>query len=199
MGQAFQRMGQNIVLSVVEGALDKIVTKWLANNSTIQAAQTALDSFLGISNAANAVDAITTSQAAAHAEIIAYAGEGAAAAIASTSAIPIVGPGLAPEAGAAIYADIMSYNIASAAGGMIVDGDQIARVHDNEMVLPARYTSGLTNMIDQANGGGGASGHTFNNTFNLSGVQGKDIPGMIDAHIQKQARNGAYGGMRTTR
>ncbi len=201
MSQAFAKMGQNIVMSVVDGALDKILTNWLSNNATIQAAQTALDSFLGISNATNATAAVTTAQLASHANILAYAGEGAAAAVASTAAIPLVGPELAPAAGTAIYADIMSYNIASAAGGMIVDGDQIARVHDNEMVLPARYTSGLTGMIDQANAGGGGSGHTFNTTVHANGrLNAGDLDGLHDAVVstmRKAARNGQFGGMRS--
>jgi hypothetical protein len=202
MSQAFQRMGQNMVLSVVEGALDKILTSWLSNNATIQAAQTALQAFLGLTEGtgAEAADLITSDTTSS--QIDSYAASGAAAATAATAAIPLIGPELAPEAGAAMFAEIESYQLASAAGGMIVDGDQIARVHDNEMVLPARFTGGLTSMIDQANAGGGG-GTTHNHYYNVTAngrLNAKDLDGLHDAvvgSVSKAARNGQFGGMRT--
>ena len=45
--------------------------------------------------------------------------------------------------------------IASAAGGWVVPSDQLAMVHQNEMILPANISQGLQSMIS-ANGGGGA-------------------------------------------
>ncbi len=199
MGQAFQRLGTNIVLSVVNNALDKIVTQFISNNATIQAAQQALNSFLDISNEANSTDAIATSQVSSHAAIMAYAGEGAAAAIASTSAIPLVGPELAPAAGAAIYGDIMSYNIASAAGGMVVDSDQLAMVHENEMILPAHLSQGIGSMIANGQNGGGSTNH-FHFSPQVNGKLGPDdidgLHGAFVSSMKKALRNGELGGMR---
>ena len=200
MGQAFQRLGQNIVLSLVEGALDKIVQKVLENNTTIEAAQTALNAFLEFIGLASANTQEKTTTSTAQGQIDAYAAVGAAAAAASAAG---GGPAAAAAAGAATFGIIESFQIAevaSAAGGMIVGGDQLAMVHENEMVLPARYTSGLTKMIDGANAGQGGSGHTFNNTFHVNagdGVTAKQLPDMIVKTMSKAMRNGQFGGMRT--
>lgn len=72
-------------------------------------------------------------------EVIGYAGVGAAAAYASTAAIPVVGPILAPGAAATALGAIMGFApIAAAAGGWgDIPNDQMAMVHRKEMVLPA--------------------------------------------------------------
>jgi hypothetical protein len=198
MGQAFQRLGQNIILSVITGALDKMVTSFLANNATIQGAQQSLSNFLSISNDQNAASSELTSQQAASSAITTYAAEGAAAAIASTSAIPIIGPELAPASGAEIYADIMSFQVASAAGGMVVDQDQLAMVHENEMILPAHLSQGIGSMIANGQTGGGTNHFHFSPQIN--GKLGPDdIDGLHQAFtgfVQKGLRNGQFGGMR---
>jgi hypothetical protein len=92
---------------------------------------------------------------------------GAAAAMAATAAIPIVGPELAPEAGAVMYAGILgTYGpLASAAGGWDrVPSDTLAQLHKNEMVLPASIAANIRNM---STGGGGDTHYhtTFNGAF----------------------------------
>ena len=200
MGQAFQRLGQNIILSVVTNALDKIVTSFLSNNSTIQAAQQALSNFLDISNNSNAEVSQETAQTSASSAITTYAAEGAAAAVASTAAIPLVGPELAPAAGAEIYADIMAFQVASAAGGMVVGQDQLAMVHENEMILPAHLSQGIGSMI--ANGQTGGGSNHFHFSPQINGKLGPDdIDGLHQAFtgfVQKGLRNGQFGGMRRT-
>ena len=116
---------------------------------------------------------------------------------------------LAPELGpfaavpaALASASVLALSLPSAAGGMIVPNDTLAMVHENEMVLPARYTSGLTNMIDQANGGGvaGMTNH-FHVNVNANGrLNAGDLDGLHDAvvgSLKKAARNGQFGGMRS--
>ena len=66
------------------------------------------------------------------------------------------------------------------------------------MVLPARYTSGLTKMIDGANAGQTGGNHTFHNNFNISGngVSAKELPDMIVSTMTKALRNGQFGAMK---
>ena len=193
--QAVGRIGQSIVGEFVSNA-EKMVEKWAISELTKTAAtdigatarevaENAGTNASVANNIANTEKQQSTDAVGVFSNVFNYLS-------------PELGPFAAIPAGAAAAA-VLALSLPSAAGGMIVPNDTLAMVHENEMVLPARYTSGLTNMIDQANAGGsgGGSGHTFNNSFNIQGVQPKDIPKMIDSHIQKQARNGAYGGMRT--
>jgi len=79
----------------------------------------------------------------------------ATAAMGSVAAIPIYGWALAPEVGAATYAEALSYAaLASAAGGYEVPHDMIAEVHKDEKILPARFNEGLTNLVNSYSSGG---------------------------------------------
>ena len=197
--QAMTRLGQNILTEFVDGTIQKMVQQWLVGNQSIQTATAELQSFLGISDVTTAASSVATARGAASANIGAYASEGAAAAVASTAAIPLVGPELAPAAGTAIYADIMAFDVASAAGGWMVPSDQLAMVHENERVLPARYSAGLDAMVGSAAQGGSGGGHTFNNSFSINApdsLTARQLPGLIQRHLERSARNGAYGSMR---
>jgi len=91
-------------------------------------------------------------------QVTSNAAVGASAAMASTSAIPIVGPGLAPAAGAAMFAGILgTYGpLASAAGGWErVPNDTLSMLHKNEQVLPASYAQGLRDLVSGGTSGGG--------------------------------------------
>jgi hypothetical protein len=74
------------------------------------------------------------------------AAEAGAAAYASTAAIPIVGPELAPAAAAAAYADTMAFQGGLASfdvGAWNLPSDQIARVHRGEMIIPRTFADSL--------------------------------------------------------
>jgi hypothetical protein len=82
-----------------------------------------------------------------------------ASAWASISAIPVVGPFLAPAVAAGVLASVIAIgaNLSSAAGGWDnVPSDQIAQIHKQEMILPASIASPLRSAI--AGGGFGGSG-----------------------------------------
>jgi hypothetical protein len=198
--QAMTRLGQNILTEFIDGTIQKMVQQWIAGNTAIQTATQALQGFLGITDAENAATSTDTAQASASENINVYASEGAAAAIASTAAIPLVGPELAPAAGAGIYADIVSLN--AYAGGGLIDADQVAMIHQNERVLPARYSAGLDAMVGNAASGQGQGGsHTFNNTFHINagdGVTARQLPAMIQGHLERSVRNGSFKTMSRT-
>jgi hypothetical protein len=202
MSQAMAKLGQNITLSIINQGLDKIIdtlpdvlTKWLFNEDAMTAAtqaENAIRSALGL--AADETSQIAT-LTAAQAAIQAYAAEAAAAAFASTAAIPMVGPELAPAAAASAYGEVMSFSVASAAGGWVVPSDQLAMVHENEMILPARYTSMFNNMA--SNGAGSTSSGDTHIHFNVNAMDQNSVSQFfanngkhIANAVSQQVRNG---------
>lgn len=136
IGQAFKNLGQTVMLAMVDlGA--KMAAQWLMN----------------------AIIAKVIDKGAKTSEISAAAAAAAANAFASTAAIPIVGPALAPEAAAAAYAGAMSWQgaLLSAAGGLDVPAglNPMVQLHKKEMVLPEHLADAVRDM---AAGGGDGSG-----------------------------------------
>ncbi len=91
-------------------------------------------------------------------EVQGHAAVAGAAAVASTAAIPIVGPLLAPAAGAAAFATAMSFLpgvLASAAGGYDIPGtvNPLVQAHAKEMILPAKYADVIRGMADGPDSG----------------------------------------------
>lgn len=92
------------------------------------------------------------------------AAEAGAGAAASQAAIPIVGPGMALAAMAAVMAGVIGLqgSIASASGGFDIPGNinPITQLHKKEMVLPERHAETIRRLGalgDQAMDGGGAA------------------------------------------
>jgi len=152
-------------------------------------------------------------------QVLSEAGIGAAAAFASTAAIPIVGPALAPGAAAAALASIMSFMpLASAAGGWgEVPGDQMAMVHKKEMILPAWIAQPLRQSLKSPGNSSGlrtgamyAGSEARNQTTNNSGGNNlnfnyqpqhthqparlEDILNREGAHMRKWIRNQVRNG-----
>src|SRR5215470_12377006 len=137
--QTLQRAVANITQSILAEFVNlgvKLVTNWLASELAMTAAsqagaaaRTAADAE-GLAGglalkAVNAVKSIMTDSAQAFSGIFAFLA-------------PIMGPAAAGPA-AAGEATVMAAasGIASAAGGWVVPSDQLAMVHQNEMILPA--------------------------------------------------------------
>ena len=83
--------------------------------------------------------------------------------------------------------------IASAAGGWVVPSDQLAMVHQNEMILPANISQGLQGMIS-SNGGVGASPVIIN----VSAIDSQDVKRFFQSNgsllvsaLNKAMRNGS--------
>lgn len=87
-------------------------------------------------------------------------------AFASTAAIPIVGPALAPAAGAAAFAVAEGFaaaataaaamSVASARGGFDIPAgvNPLTQLHEREMVLPARHADVIRNLSNNASNAG---------------------------------------------
>ena len=190
-----QRAVANIAQSIVAEFVNlgvKMVTNWIASELAMTtateagaAARTAADSggmAAGLAiKAANAIKSIATDSAQAFSGIFAFLA-------------PIMGPAAAGPA-AAGEATVMASasGIASAAGGWMVPSDQLAMVHQNEMILPANISQGLQNMIS-GNGGAGAGAVVVN----VSAIDSQDVKRFFQSNgsllvnaVNKAMRNGS--------
>jgi hypothetical protein len=178
MRKAMQNMCMAI-LSAFVGAAEKMATTWIAN-------QLQMLIYGKASQTAAAVGQITSDAAVA-----------AAGAYASTAAIPIVGPEMAPAAAMEAYAAVMAFaGMASFdTGAWGIPRAGAALLHPGEAVLPATKASGLDRLIE----GGGASGAGAGDThvhLNITAFDGADVqrvllnnPRALAAAITSLGRN----------
>jgi hypothetical protein len=189
--KAVANIAQSILAEFVNLGV-KMVTNWLASELAMTtateagaAARTAAEGegmAAGLAiKAANAAKSIATDSAQAFSGIFAFLA-------------PIVGPA-ADGPAAAGEATVMAAasGIASAAGGWVVPSNQLAMVHQNEMILPANISQGLQNMIS-ANGGAGAGGVVVN----VSAIDSQDVKRFFQSNgsllvnaVNKAMRNGS--------
>src|SRR5256714_7706680 len=189
--KAVANIAQSIVAEFVNLGVT-LVTNWITPALALTtateagaAARNAADSggmAAGLAiKAANAIKSIATDSAQAFSGIFAFLA-------------PIMGPAAAGPA-AAGEATVMAAasGIASAAGGWMVPSNQLAMVHQNEMILPANISQGLQNMIS-ANGGGGAGAVVVN----VSAIDSQDVKRFFQSNgsllvnaVNKAMRNGS--------
>lgn len=112
------------------------------------------------------------SSTSAASQIVANAGVAAAAAYASTAAIPIIGPALAPAAAATALSGTLSFlPLAFAEQGYDIPAgvNPITQLHQEEMVLPAEHANVIRDLA--ANGGAEASPLVIN----ISALDAKSV------------------------
>ena len=190
--KAVANIAQSILAEFVNLGV-KMVTNWIASELSMTtateagaAARTAAEGegmAAGLAiKAANAVKSIMTDSAQAFSGIFAFLA-------------PLMGPAAAGPA-AAGEATVMAAasGIASAAGGWVVPSDQLAMVHQNEMILPANISQGLQNMIS----GGGAAAGANSVVVNISAIDSQDVKRFFQSNgsllvnaLNKAMRNGS--------
>jgi len=190
--KAVANIAQSILAEFVNLGV-KMVTSWIASELSMTtateagaAARTAADGegmAAGLAiKAANAVKSIMTDSAQAFSGIFAFLS-------------PLMGPAAAGPA-AAGEATVMAAasGIASAARGWVVPSDQLAMVHQNEMILPANISQGLQNMISAGGAGTGASPVVIN----VSAIDSQDVKRFFHSNgsllvnaLNKAMRNGS--------
>jgi len=158
------------------------IAEWLGMEGAKTAGTVAEAGARGTAETAAATAAMIAAKAQAAAEIPAYAGIGAAAAMASVAAIPVVGWAMAPAVGAEHAATAMAYlGMASAEGGwgeVPADGVR-TELHKQEMVLPAKFATPLRSLltndaaISALSGGGLSLGMPQTGRFALPDWLGK--------------------------
>jgi hypothetical protein len=179
LGQLIDGIAQNF-LDMVE----KNIENWLFGEATK----------LGITKATEGASAIG--------QITSAAGVAGANTFASTSAIPIVGPGMAPAAAAASVASVMSFSsLAFAEKGMVVDRDRLVFAHKDEKILPAGISKGLDELIKTGGGPKKAGDVHLHYKPSINAPQHKNLNTMLreEAHtmrswINAQRRDGYLKG-----
>jgi hypothetical protein len=89
----------------------------------------------------------------------------------------------------AVFATVAALGggISSAAGGMVVPSDQLAMVHQNEVVLPASISK---KFLDAAPGSTSGGGDTHNYNFGgISAIDGPSVQRHFDKHADKIVRS----------
>ena len=169
----FKNMGKVILDSMI-GVFAQMAAKWLATQ---------------IMNA-------VVGKTAAVSEITSQAGVAGAAAVASTAAIPVVGPGLAPAAGLAASAAAMGFmSLASARNGFDIPAglNPITQLHENEMVLPQAQADAVRDMASGGGAGGAVNLHVHATDSQSVARLFRENGEHIVAALQKQRRNLATG------
>ena len=115
---------------------------------------------------------------------------------ASTAAIPVIGPEIAPGAAAAAIAQVMGYSslLSLDVGAWELKSDSIAQLHKGEMVVPQNFASGL-----RANGGGMGGGDvSMNYAPTINAREPASLEKMLITEssamlswLQRAVRNGA--------
>jgi hypothetical protein len=130
-------------------------------------------------------------------DISASAARAGAAAFASTAAIPIVGPALAPAAGAAAYTGAMSFAsglaVASARDGYDIPAgiNPLTQLHEREMVLPAEIAEPARRMFR-----GGGAGDVHIHSLDPRGAYRMVTDNRTEfaRGMRRMARSGAFRG-----
>ena len=137
----------------------------------------------------------TTQGASALGQISDAAGVAGANAFAATSAIPIVGPELAPAAAAAAVSETLSFSslLSLAEGAWELKSDTLAQLHKGEMVVPENFASGL-----RANGAAAAGDVHMNYSPTINAREPASLEQMLVTEssamlswLNRQMRNGA--------
>jgi hypothetical protein len=125
-------------------------------------------------NATRTTTTMTEGALTALAEIKTAAAVAFANAYASECAVPVIGPGLAPEVAAAASAAVMA-SAASlpglAVGAWDVPQDMVAQIHQGEMVVPATFAQGMRSSAAGGGGGGGGGSVALNVSINAIDTQ----------------------------
>jgi hypothetical protein len=196
-----KNFGQQILGDFIDIEMQK-----LAQTKTVQGIMEALH--LATATKKVAVDTATATtekgigMAAAMSQIATEAAVAFAAAYASTCAIPIVGPELAPGVAAMAYADTMeAEGYAVAEQGLQVGSSGVfAQLHPYETVLPASLSSGIQDLVENGdNGGGGTQVTIAPGAIAVSTIDSQSFGDAMDdasdqlvAILKKKLRNGSF-------
>lgn len=156
---AIRGIGKQMVTWFITDVVGKPVKAWLLGETTkTGATQTGVLVRVAAETWA-AIKSVAIWAATAAKNILTAAWSAMAAAWASISAIPVVGPALAPIVAAGTFAGVVALagKVASARGGYDIPAgvNPLTQLHEKEMVLPARQADVIRDMADGGGGGGG--------------------------------------------
>jgi len=155
LSAAVAKMGKQMISSL-ESALQKMLEQWLEHHIMELLIHTQAKEGENVVDKAAAAQKQEISMQEHMSQVFMAAKQAAVKAWNAMSGIPVVGPALGAAAAAATFAAVMAFgSITSAQGGFYeVDRDQLAFIHQREMVLPAGIAERLRSAVDSGLGGG---------------------------------------------
>lgn len=137
----------------------------------------------------------TTASTEAFGSIMSDAARAGAAAYASTAAIPIIGPGLAPAASAEAYSATAAYSglLAFDKGTNYVPSDMKAQIHEGERIVPKADNERLMRAVEGDSGGRGGD------TYVIKALDSRDVKRFLQKNkkaLVKQGSRALRGGGR---
>jgi len=166
---------QGIYTSFITNLVTKPLGEWIASQARMLAVKMGfLTAEKGL-EAAGAVSTVAIKTAESTAVVAANAAEAGSGAAASQASIPIIGPGLALAAMAAVFAAVMALTSrkSAARGYDIPKGlNPVTQLHEEEMVLPQKYANVIRGMVG---GGGGEGGQVFAPTVQITAMNSRDV------------------------
>lgn len=138
----------------------------------------------------------TTAATSAFGSIMSDAARAGAAAYASTAAIPIIGPGLAPAAGAQAYSTTAAYSglLAFEQGADYIPNDMTANIHKGERIVPKADNERLMKAVEGGGSQGGGAVH-----LHVHAMDSRDVKRFLSKNnkqIGKSVQNYIRGGGR---
>ena len=176
LSAAVAKMGKQMISSL-ESSLEKMLSDWLEHHLMELLIHTQAKEGEGAVDKAAAAQKQEISMQEHMSQVFMAAKQAAVKAWNAMSGIPVVGPALGAAAAAATFAAVMAFgSITSAQGGFYeVDRDQLAFIHQREMVLPAGIADRLRTAVDSGLGGGQAvSVNVYHNVNAIDAASFKD-------------------------
>ncbi|MEY8688323.1 MAG: hypothetical protein AB9M53_00405 [Leptothrix sp. (in: b-proteobacteria)] len=159
---AMKGIGAEMTAWFVKSVVGDQVKAYLKGEAAKLMAKLAFKAQEKTADVAGAAATVTVKAGEASAVITANAAEAASGAAASQAPIPIVGPGMAAAAFAAVMAMVMGAKamVPSAAGGFDIPAgvNPLTQLHEREMVLPAKHADVIRSLADGGAGGTGSNG-----------------------------------------
>jgi hypothetical protein len=190
---AFRSMLDSMLTHTIEWGI-KTLVHWVSIELAKTSATAAGTAARVTTQAAGAAAGKAVDAAAGSASVVGDAHKAFAGAYSAVVGIPIIGPVLAPIAGATAFAAVTAMDVFSAEGGFgnVPYDDAPAMLHREEMVLPADIANPFREMLS---GGGNTSnyGGNFSPTVHVHGANGK-APTTRDIirELRNAHRNGEF-------
>lgn len=154
VGQAMKGVFVSLGNTMIDSAT-KAAEKWIMKEISKTAIHAAQSGIRATTDATAATASAVTQATQGVTQVMSNAAIAASAAFASTAAIPIIGPALAPEAATAAYAATAAFApLASASQGYDIPSgvNPLTQLHEEEMVLPASIANPMRGLLGQISG-----------------------------------------------
>jgi uncharacterized protein YhaN len=146
---AMRKMMSNITTQIFESSIKTMINNWATGQHQMTALSELWAKMTVATHTTAAAQTGAIDSTTAKADIQTKGAQAMAGAYNAMVGIPYVGTVLAIAAMAAAESVVMGLvgRIASAEGGMVVDSDQMAMVHEDEMILPRHLSQGIQEKV----------------------------------------------------